>query len=423
MKLVLFSLLSFFSIQALALSELTLKEALQKANSSSPELKVSTYDYDASLGALKMERSVFFPTIGVEGGYQKFDSDSEYISGTFGNLFGEYKFDLGGSEYFQYRAASTEADIAALKKEQIQKFLQWSIETKFSRALYLQESIKLYESALEQNKTYAQMAQKKKSSGLASDADVIEFDLNEAILRSDLEEIKTEFSEANNDLRISLGLESDEEIALKGNLDHFHISETLEQVKGKLNQSSYGLKISSLESQRASYMKSSSYSGFLPELTLRATYGRRGMDEPAGPEQTYFVIARWELFSGFKDAGAFQKASALQEKAEYERRLSERNLPNTIVTEFKKFLAIQNRVDLESQNRERSKKYLSTVMNEYKRGVKNSADLKSASLQLLETSLRDLKYRFEGIKQKETLQSLLGDSINFEVYSTQHKVN
>lgn len=423
MKLTLFFLLSLFSIQAFAVSELTLKEALQKANSSSPELKVSAYDYDASLGALKMEKSVFFPTIGVEGGYQKFDSDSEDISGTFGNLFGEYKFDLGGSEYFEYRAASVETDIAALKKEQVQKFLQWSIETKFSRALYLQESIKLYESALEQNKTYAQMAQKKKSSGLASDADMIEFDLNEAILRSDLEEIKSEFNEAINDLRITLGLESNEGLSLKGSLDHFHISETLEQVKGKLSQSSYGLKISNLESQRASYMKSSSYSGFLPELTLRATYGRRGMDEPKGPEQTYFIIARWELFSGFKDLGAFQKASALQEKAEFERRLSERNLPNTIETEFKKFLGIQNRVDLESQNRERSKKYLNTVMNEYRRGVKNSADLKSASLQLLETSLRDLKYRFEGIKQKEILQSLLGNSINFEVYSTQHKVN
>lgn len=423
MRIVLILLFLSTSIKVLAASELTLKEALSKAGASSPELKASEYDYQASLGALKMERSVFFPTIGIESGYQKFDSESEYISGTFSNVFGEYKFDLGGSGYFQYRAASLEADIAALKREKTQKFIQWSIETKFSRALYLQESIKLYSTALEQNKTYAQMAEKKKNSGLASDADVIEFDLNEAILRSDLEDIKSEFNEAMNDLRATIGLEYTEELTLKGNLAHFHISENLEQVKSKLNKSSYGFRASGLEAQRASYMKSSSYGGFLPELTLRATYGRRGMDEPEGPEKTYFVVARWELFSGFKNLGAYQKASALQEKAEYEKRLNDRNLPAVLETEYKKFLAIQNRVDLESQNRERSKKYLNTVMSEYRRGVKNSADLKSASMQLLETSLRDLKYRFEGIKQKEALQSLLGNSISFEVYSTDHKVN
>ena len=80
----------------------------------------------------------------------------------------------------------------------------WSIETKFSKALYLQESIKLYSTALEQNKTFAQMAKKKKTSGLASDADVIEFDLNEAILRSDLEEIKSEYNEAIDKGRLEI---------------------------------------------------------------------------------------------------------------------------------------------------------------------------------------------------------------------------
>lgn len=423
MRFVLVVVTLILSSKAFGSTSLTLQEAFSKAGLSNPEIKLSEYDYRASLGSLKAERSVFFPTVGLEGGYQDFDSEQEKISGTYGNIFGEFKFGLGGAEYFQYRAASAEADILKLKKEQTLKYTQWSIETKFSRALYLQESIKLYSVALEQNKTFAQMAKKKKSSGLASDADVIEFDLNEAILRSALEEIRSEHSEAMNDLRLALGLETSSNLELKGNLEHFHISVAVDDLKDKIKQSSYRYKISDLESKRASYLKSSSYSGFLPELTLRATYGRRGMEEPEGPEQTVFVIARWELFSGFKDLGNYQKTLALKEKAEYERKLSVINLPAELETEYRKFLALQNRVDLESQNRERSKKYLTTVMNEYKRGVKNSADLKSASTQLLETSLRDLKYRYEGIKQKEILQSIVGDSISFEAYSTEHKIN
>lgn len=423
MRITLILSLLLISMKVLATPSLTLKDALVKAGASSPDLKLSNFDYNASLGSLKSEQSIFFPTFGVEGGYQKFDSDTEYVSGTFGNIFGEYKFDLGGSNYFQYRSASIEADIAKLKLEQVQRQLYWSIETKFSRALYLQESIKLYKTALDQNISFALAAKKKKASGLASDADVIEFDLNESILKSDLEEIYSDFNEALKDLRIALGMAPSEPLNLQGSLNHFHIEESFDQLTSRLKHTSLKGQISDLEAKKANYMQSASYGGYLPEVTLRATYGRRGMDEPEGPEQTYFVVARWELFSGFKDYGNYQKALALEQKAEYEKRQSDLNLPAELEVEYKKFLALQNRVDLESQNRERSKTYLNTVMNEYRRGVKNSADLKSAFMQLLETSLRDLKYRYEGIRQKEILQTLMGDNVRFEVYSTTHQIN
>ena len=410
-------------LDAALAARLTFKDALASARLSSPERKRLDLDYRAAVGAYQVERSFLFPTIGIEGGYQKFDSDSQNISGTFANIFGEYKFDLGGSQYFQYKAASLESKLALTKKDQSQKLIEWSIETKFSHALYLQESVLLYQTALDQNKAFAQLAQKKKASGLASEADVIEFDLHEALLRSDLEDIKSQFSEAMNNLRAALGRESMDGIELQGSLEHFHISDTLEVLKSRLKSSNYKFQLATLESEKAAHLKSASYSGFLPELLVRATYGRRGMDEPAGPEETVFVIARWELFSGLRDLGAYHQAVAVSERAQLESQQAVLNLSAELGTEYKKFLALQNRVDLESQNKQRAKKYLNTVMNEYRRGVKNSADLKAASTQLLETSLRDLKYRFEGIRQKEVLQSLVGDSIRFEAYTTDHKIN
>lgn len=407
---------------AQAAVELDLASALERVKGSTTSQKIREAEYQAALGESQILKSAFYPVFGVEGGYQKFDSSSEQLSGTYGNLFGEFKFDLGGSQYFKYRAARTSAQIAALTADLGQRSLRWSIETKFSRALYLQESIKLYLAAIEQNRSFAVMAQKKKASGLASQADVIEFDLSEAVLKSNLEDIKMEYGEALSDLRTTIGMSSEEPISLKGQLEHFHIAESLEHFKGRFRESNFGIQVASLNANVASDIKASSYSGFLPQLSLKATYGRRGVDEPEGPEKTYSIIARWELFSGFKDLGAYQKASALQAKADLEKSQAERRLPIQLEAEYKKFLSVQNKVDLESQNRARSKVYLDTVMGEYRRGVKNSADLKSASMQLLETSLRDLKYRFDGIKQKEVLQSLLGDTIKFEVYDTDHKV-
>lgn len=415
-----FVILNLYSFVAKALS---LDAALQKAKAYNPELKLSEFDYRVSASSYDEEKSEFYPIFGVEGGYQKFDARTEYLSGTYSHIFGEYKFDLAGSQYFKYRAAAIAAELALLKNEQMKEYLVWSIESKFSRGLYLQESIKLYLTALEQNQTYANMARKKQASGLASDADMIEFDLNEAILKSDLEEIKSEFSEALSQLKISLGADFGSEPVLQGKLEHFHITENIEQIKLRLSKQSYRLQAAKLELQQASYLRSSSYGGFMPEVSLKATYGRRGIDEPEGPEHAYFAVARWELFSGFKNSADYDKATALKERAEFEVRQSGLSLPIQLETEYKKFLSLQNRVDLESQNRERAKKYLKAVMNEYGRGVKNSADLRSASMQLLDSSLRDLKFRYEGIKQKEELQRLLGQSIAFEAYSTDHSIN
>src|SRR5690606_3092161 len=100
----------------------------------------------------------------------------------------------------------------------------------------------------------------------------------------------------------------------------FHIMESIDQLKGRLNQSSLKRQVAELEAKKANHIQSASYGGFLPEITLKATYGRRGMDEPEGPEQTYFVVARWELFSGFKDLGNYQMALAMEQKAEFEKR-------------------------------------------------------------------------------------------------------
>lgn len=413
----------FLSQSSFGSVTLTLSEALSKAQAAHPDLRISDYEHRATLARLNEERAAFYPTFGLEGGYQKFDSDEENTSGQFGNIFGEYRFDLGLSSYFQFRAAALDLDLARLNRDRIRRQLQWSTETLFSRALYLQESLKIYHAALEQNKNYAQMAKKKKSSGLASDADVIEFDLNNAILRSDMEDLKSQLSEALLDLKIALGIGSDETIELSGPLEHFHISENLQDLTNRLTKTSYQLRQAELEAQKADYLKTAHYGRFLPEISLRATYGRRGMDEPAGPEETYSVVARWEIFSGLGDLSGRRHAVAMQEKAKFIKRQTTLHLPGQLESEYKKFMALQNRVDLESQNRLRSQVYLKTVMNEYRRGVKNSADLKSASLQLLESSLRDLKYRYEGIRQKEVLQTLLGDQIHFEVYTTNHKVH
>ena len=50
--------LLFLSASALAATPLTLKEALSKATSSNPELKMSEFEFDARKGLLKSEKSL-----------------------------------------------------------------------------------------------------------------------------------------------------------------------------------------------------------------------------------------------------------------------------------------------------------------------------------------------------------------------------
>ena len=75
------------------------------------------------------------------------------------------------------------------------------------------------------------------------------------------------------------------------------------------------------------------------------------------------------------------------------------------------------RVHLEAENEARTKKYYKFVFSEYRRGVKNSADVKSAASGLFETSLRKEQFKFEFLSRRLELERALGGPVEYQVAS------
>jgi len=82
-----------------------------------------------------------------------------------------------------------------------------------------------------------------------------------------------------------------------------------------------------------------------------------------------------------------------------------------IETAYARLKAVQDRVDLETDNKIKAQKFFDTVAGEYKRGVKNSNDMRSASQTLLQVILRDIQYRADFFEQKALLEKALGGEV------------
>ena len=82
---------------------------------------------------------------------------------------------------------------------------------------------------------------------------------------------------------------------------------------------------------------------------------------------------------------------------------------------FRELKSIEKRVDLELGNKVVSEKYYQAVLQEYKRGFKNSADLSEASDRLFEAKSRQINFKFEFLKQRLAFEKSYGAPIKVVV--------
>ncbi len=155
--------------------------------------------------------------------------------------------------------------------------------------------------------------------------------------------------------------------------------------------------------------------GFLPEIGVFATYGSLGLRETEISPETYAgVIARWELFSGFDTLGARREAIANVARAEAGLKTAQIAKKGELEEVHERLKALDLRIQLEERNHETAHKYLRTVVDEYRRGVKNSPDLKSANENMLQSHLREVQLKSEYVAQATLLRTLVSGNVQFE---------
>lgn len=128
------------------------------------------------------------------------------------------------------------------------------------------------------------------------------------------------------------------------------------------------------------------------------------------------ALVSWDLFSGFSTYWERKEGEAKQLRAEAQLKMAIQTTVMDTETEFRRLKSVQDRVDIEDKNEDRAKRYYDAVMNEYRRGVKNSADVKVAAELLFETRARRETYKYDFLKERVDLERAIGKPIVVEVH-------
>lgn len=407
---ILFSVFAVASYGQEATTKLTFEKIFEAIQKNDPHLSQRKAEVVAAEAKLQATGSAFWPKFGVESKYETFESDFEKVKGATSHLFLDWNLFRGYQDYSVKKIAQNDLQIQKNELARYEANLKWEALSVFQKTASLQNILKLYDDALLTNQKFLETVRARKSAGLISEADLYEFDLYENELRLQRSDYESQFDEVMTELKALSNLR--ELKGLVSNVQPKKVVLSFEDIKTHLASTesvlqSYRIQIDSAESK-----KYEALGKMLPEVNLQLTYGSLGIrDTEVSPESAFMIQARWELFSGFESSSSYKVA--VTEKAEAQAHLNQQEIHNLSRAEqLKKRLdIIWSRFEIEDQNRVKADKYFKAVQSEYRRGVKNSADLKSAHSTVLANEVSVLLLKAEYFEIRSELQQILGYEI------------
>ncbi|MGE4108438.1 MAG: TolC family protein [Bacteriovoracia bacterium] len=374
----------------------TLSSLIEEAFKNNIEIKEVEKEYEASTASRKQAISPYFPEIAVEGGYQNGKFDNESSSGSFG--YGAARINLynGGKDQAQVSIRSEEEKFQKLKLEKTKSQIEREISRKYYELLYLQEGIAVKEEALKANKAQNELALRKKSAGFTSQADVLEFELREATLNSDINLLRREETAKERELRRLLGRDDGPIIRVGGHLRRERFTQSDERLIKLALEERIDLKESEKNIAVSSLQYRSLFGGYLPRIDVEGKYGKLAGEERIFNNYNNSVVmlkVSIPIFSGLDTVYARQAQASEIAKNELSAGRVRQEIKVQIENALSGLRSIEERLNIEENNIERANKYYTITLAEYKKGVKNSPDVASAAERLFDAKLRNLEFR------------------------------
>ena len=362
---------------------------------------------EAAEARLDATKAAFAPKIGVEGRYEGFESSVEKKYGGTGNAYIEWNVFNG------FRDESNK-DILELDLKQAENVLKraemnyrWRMLALYSRTQALQKTIEAYKATIADNQVLLAGVRVRKKAGLVSDSELLEFDLYDNKLKLELNEFESEFALSLGELKSHSGIP--EFGPFLTDLKPKPLKIIASDLDGLLAADSSQLQDLIFEVTKSEKELNAVDSGYYPKIDLRATNGSQGLREAVkDTETTMAIVAKWELFSGFETSSLRKVSMARMSQAQAKLSVEKTHLKSDADQLIKRIENILGRLSLEDDNRTKTETYLKAVGDEYRRGVKNSADLKNATEVLLQSNIKVYQLKSDYYKARSELQTILG---------------
>ena len=391
----------------------TLEKLISDALLNSREIQMAKTQKEIAQFDLAAQKSVFFPRLSLEGGPVASKFDENKNSGTL--VYGKVEWNLynGGRDKANTEKGIVENILAEKHFEATKAKIKRDVSKLYYEMLYILESLAIRERANLINAEQMNIAKAKKSSGFTSSADVIEFELREATIKSDLKKLNREKRQKSRELSILTGDDGSREIIVQGHLEkdtkQLKIRNLVESVA--LEEKNPVVVESKLKLSQSIEEKSVFSAGYLPQIDFEGKYGKLASEEKIFSESDNFSIAlklKIPLFTGMStrnEVRAAQAKIANNETQLLRAKLSVKVELDNLVEDAE---SIVDRLELEEKNLGKAEEYYKITLAEYKRGVKNSPDMVSASEKLLDSKIRNLELRRDFQLVQIHLSALLG---------------
>ena len=344
--------------------------------------------------------SMYYPTLNVVGGWgqNKTDDLSTAQKGYLGYVEGKLNLFRGLKDQSISSQKEIDFQISKLELESKKRELRLQLTDIASDMIYLHKIQSTLEEEYKVTQTQKQMAAKKVSAGLTGSVDNLEFELRENEIQIEQKQVFQKHQVVHQKLIKLYGEDiADSELVKLAYSSAENLSKVTDQVKieNTLEYQKVGL-----SERRAELEKKEIKSDFMPSVDFTYSVGRLTPSEEVPTkfnESRYAIQLTIPLFSGFETYYKTKAASlSLQsaEKLKFQKRNdinSEFNILKTKMSELSMLFQINEKKLVSSQ------KYFDLTLAEYRRGIKNSPDLVSATERLFSSK----KKQYEILKELE----------------------
>lgn len=368
-------------------------------------------------------RAPFYPNISVAGGGDSWRTPDGNQATAVGFLQAKYNVFSGFLDSYAYEIAALEAAKSEIRLKRAEFRVGLEVEKAFHLHIYLESVIALKKEAIKLNETHKKLANQRRASGLSAESDVMDFDLRDATLRSDLLLLQQEIEEARTNLKKLLGEEIGSQIEPVGELQHQHLKSTLDESLNRIKKESEPVLIGARDLAISTLESKTWRSHWLPQVDMQIQAGYLPMADgivTQGLQARGMLLARFDIFSGFERLHERRETEAKRLRIEAELKQSILTAITDTENAYRRIQTIQARVDLEEQNEERAHKFYNAIAGEYRRGVKNSSDLKNAAEGLFEAAVRRQSFKFDFLTQRIELEKALGGPVETEIVADAH---
>lgn len=288
----------------------------------------------------------------------------------------------------------TDGDVHALENERRKFEFQRVVSEELAKArstyweiLYLRDLQGLIQASIEVNTKNLGAAKRRIQSGVATNSDRFEFEMNEVELRRLLAQTGMELNTKTRLLSLLIGATDAGALKFSEKLDHEHDYEAF--VKHGMKDHEYLFKEQEIHAEQLEIRAKGKSRAWLPKVDAFAAYHqynereREGLSDPADrTEQVVGVRATINIASGFESrfesAALTKESKAARDISNFQKQEVEVHLQG----ELDELKLLHDQVHEAEENITRSERYYKLTQSEYGRGVKNSPDVLGASEKL-----------------------------------------